>query len=50
MSDSTEIHLLGTWMNKRTASRCDPFIMSLFDTGRSKLNVAEQASVSSEAI
>jgi hypothetical protein len=50
MPDPTEIHLSGTWMNKRTASTFDPIIMSLFDTGRSKLNVGEQTSVSSETI
>jgi hypothetical protein len=49
MSDSTEIHLLDTWKNRRTASTYDPNIMSLFDT-RSKLNFGEQTSVSSEAI
>ena len=50
MSDPTEIHLLGTWMNKRAASTYDPIIVSLFDTGRSKLNVGEQTLVFSEAI
>jgi hypothetical protein len=50
MSDSTEIHLLVTYMNKRTSSTYDPIIMSLFDTGRSKLNVGKQTSASSEAI
>ena len=46
---STKILLLRSWMNKRT-DRHDPIIMSLFDAGRSKLNVGEQTTVSSEAI